>query len=862
MSLKRQDTIPPRMATKLLRLFLRDELLEEVVGDLKENFDYDLKAGTRFHAKLNYWKQVFLYLRPFAIRKFKRATNPTLMVRNYLSIAIRNIVKYKALSIINILGLALGIACCILLVLFIQYEFSYDTFNQYYSRIYRMTYTIGEGEDVVPNVKSPEPLARTLMAEFPEVLKAGRLFPNQDVVVRSGDLSFAEKNFYFADPEILDIFSFQILQGGKNILKEPNTIIIAEEISKKYFGDTNSVGKTLIIFDKAVEVTGVIASLPGNSHFHPNFLLSYSSMPSNNSDNWGWTDPRTYFLMREGHTVEGINKKMGEIAKKYDAAFFNFSAQPLSSIHLYSNMRGELEPNGSITYIYIMGTIAAFILGIACINFMNLSSAHASLRSKEVGVRKVAGAVRRQLVLQFLGESFIVTAMAFVLAIIITNLSIPLLNNLMHKSVTINLFSNMRLLLALVAIMLLVGLGSGLYPAFYLSAFKPILALKGPKSSTNTSLVLRKTLVILQFTISIILIIGTLTIINQLRFIQNKNLGFNKNELIIIPLRSKEAIEKYQVLKNTIRENPNVVEVSGAAEYPGTEHPMYAHWAEGSINSVQMYDGAVEFDYFKVMQIGLKEGRTFSETYSTDLTEAVVINEEAAKILGYTNNAIGKKIYNAPPDNKERSWRTIVGIVKNYHSRSLREPIEPLFMIPRENCPNIIARIQSKDMPLTLRQLEERFKEINPNLPFESFFIDQNFAQVYAAENRLTTIVKIFTGLAIFISCIGLLGLMSFTVDQKVKEIGVRKVLGASATQIMLMLFSDSACYVLIALLIATPLSYYLMSRWLESYAYRTSIGWTEFLIAGFTLFGVAFLTIAFGVIKAAFANPVKALRT
>lgn len=784
------------------------------------------------------------------------------MLRNYLTIAIRNIVKYKALSIINILGLGLGIACCILLVLFIQYEFSYDTFNQYYSRIYRMTYTIGEGEDVIPNVKSPEPLARTLMAEFPEVLKAGRLFPQQDVVVELGDRSFVEENFYVADREILDIFSFQILQGGKNLLKEPNTIIITEEVSKKYFGDTNSVGKTLIIFDKDVQITGVIASLPGNSHFHPNFLLSYGSIPSNDSNNWGWTDPRSYFLIREEHTVEGINKKMGEIAKKYNAGYFNFSAQPLSSVHLYSNVRGELEPNGSITYMYIMGTIAAFILAIACINFMNLSSAHASLRAKEVGMRKVVGAVRRQLVLQFLGESFILTAMAFVLAIIIAFLFIPSLNNLMHKAVTFNIVGNVRLLSALMTIMLLVGLGSGLYPAFYLSAFKPISVLKGSKGGNSASLLLRKTLVIFQFTISIMLIIGTLTIINQLRFIQNKNIGFNKNELVVIPLPSEEAIEKYQALENTIKENPNVVEVSGAAEYPGTEHPMYAHWAEGNVNNVQLYNGAVGFDYLKVMQISLKEGRTFSETYSTDLTEAVVINEEAAKLLGYTNNAIGKKIYNAPPDSKQRSSRTIVGVVKNYHSRSLREPIEPLFIIPRENCPNIIARIKSKDMPLTLRQLEEKFKEINPNLPFDSFFLDQNFAQVYAAENRLTTIVKIFTGLAIFISCIGLLGLMSFTVDQKVKEIGVRKVLGASATQIMLMLFSDSARYVLIALLVATPLSYYLMSRWLESYAYRTSIGWSEFFIAGFTLFGVAFLAIAFGVIKAAFANPVKALRT
>jgi putative ABC transport system permease protein len=784
------------------------------------------------------------------------------MLRNYLNIAIRNIFKYKALSTINILGLGLGIACCILLVLFIQYELSYDTFNQHYSRIYRMTYTIGAGEDVVPNVKSPEPLARALMAEFPEVEKAGRIFPNQDVVVRSGDRSFTEDNFFFADPEILDIFSFQILQGGKDLLKKPNTVIITEEISKKYFGDINVVGKSLNIFDQDVEITGVMASLPGNSHFHPNFLLSYSSLPSNTSDNWGWTDPRTYFRIAEGHSIDGINNKMGEIAKKYNAGYFNFRAQPLSAIHLYSNLRGELEPNGSITYIYIMGTIAAFILSIACINFMNLSSAHASLRAKEVGMRKVAGAVRHQLILQFLGESFVLTAMAFVLAICIAYLAMPLLNNLMHKSVTINLFDNAGLLLALVTIMLLVGLASGLYPAFYLSAFKPIFVLKGTKSSNRASLMLRKGLVIFQFSISIVLIIGTLTIINQLRFIQNKNLGFNKNELVVIPLPSKEAIEKYQVLKNTIRENPNVVEVSGAAEYPGKEHPMYAHWAEGSIDNVQLYDGAVEFDYLKVMQIPLKEGRAFSETNSADLKEAVIVNEEAAKILGYTNNAVGKKIYNSPPDSKERSWRTIIGVVKNYHSRSLREPIEPLFLIPRQNCPNIIARINSEDMRLTLGKLEEEFKEINPNLPFEAFFLDQNFAKVYADENRLTTIVKTFTALAIFISCIGLLGLMSFTVNQRVKEIGVRKVLGASVTNIMMMLFSDSARYVLIALLIATPLSYYLMSRWLESYAYRTAMSWSEFLIAGFILFGVAILTIAYGVIKAAIANPVKALRS
>jgi len=783
------------------------------------------------------------------------------MLRNYFKIALRNIIKYKALSIINILGLGLGIACCILLVLFIQYELSYDTFNSNYDRIYRMTYTIGEGEDVVPNVKSPEPLARTLIAEFPDVVKAGRLFPNQDVVVRLGDRSFKEENFFFADPEIFDIFSFQVIHGGKNLLTEPNTLVITEEVAQRYFGDTNAVGKTLIIFDNAVEITGVIASLPGNSHFHPSFLLSYSSTPSNNSDNWGWTDPRTYFVIKEGATIDAVNNGMAQIAKKYDAAYFNFKAQPLSFIHLHSNMRGELEPNGSIAYIYIMGSIAAFILGIACINFMNLTSAHASLRAKEVGMRKVAGAVRPQLVLQFLGESFILTAIAFVLAIIITFLAIPLVNDLMHKSVTMDIRGNIGMFLALMMIMLLVGLGSGLYPAFYLSALKPILVLKGTKTPNSAGLWIRKTLVVFQFTVSITLIIGTLTIINQLRFIQNKNLGFNKNELVVIPLLSKEGVENYQVLKNVISENPNVVEVSGAAQYPGKDHPLYAHWAEGNINNVQLFDGAVDLDYFKVMQMPLKQGRTFSKAYTTDLAEAVIINEEAAKVLGYTDSIVGKKIYNSPPDSKDRSWRTIIGVVKNYHSRSLREPIEPLYIIPRVNCPNVIARIKSEDIPETFRQLEKEFKGINPDLPFEPFFMDRNFARVYADENRLTTIVKIFTGLAIFISCIGLLGLMSFTLDQRVKEIGVRKVMGASVGSIMMLLFSDSARYVLIALLVATPLSYYLMSRWLESYAYRISLGVTEFVVAGLILLLVAFLTIAYGVVKAALANPVKSLR-
>lgn len=766
------------------------------------------------------------------------------------------------MSATNIMGLGLGMACCILLVLFIQYELSYDTFHQHYPRIYRMTYTFGTGEDVVPNVKSPDPLARTLMAELPEVEKAGRIFPQPDLVVRLEERSFIEDDFYAADPEILDIFSFNILQGGKNILKEPNTVIITEKISQKYFGSNNPVGKTLIILDKAVRITGVMASLPGNSHFHPNFLLSYSSLPSNTSDNWGWTDPRTYFLLREGRSADGINKKMLEVTKKHKAEFLNFSIQPLSAIHLHSNMRGELEPNGSITYVYVMGAIAAFILAIACINFMNLSSAHASLRAKEVGVRKVMGALRQQLVVQFLGESFILTTVAFVLAIILALLTLPLLNDLTQRSITLNVLKEAKLIFALIAIVVLVGVGSGLYPALYLSGFKPILVLKGGKSTNSAGGLLRKSLVIFQFTISIILIIGTLTILKQLRFIQNKSLGFNQNALVVIPLPSKEATEMYPVLKNAIRENPNVVEAAGAAEYPGKEHPMYTHWAEGNNEGVQLYDGAVGFGYFEVMQISLKEGRGFSEEHSTDLAEAVVINEEAAKLLGYTGKAVGKKIYNVGPDSPERPWRTIIGVVKNYHSRSLREPIEPLFLIPIEKSPTIIARVKTKDMALTLGQLEGKFKGVSTNLPFESSFLDQNFAQVYETENRLATIVKIFTGLAIFISCIGLLGMMSFTLDQRVKEIGIRKVYGASTTHITLMLFKDSARYVLIALLVAMPLSYYFMSQWLESYAYRTSIGWSVFFIAGFLLLSIAFLTIAFEVIKAALANPIKALRS
>ncbi len=510
-----------------------------------------------------------------------------------------------------------------------------------------------------------------------------------------------------------------------------------------------------------------------------------------------------------------------------------------------------------------MGAIAAFILGIACINFVNLSTARATLRGKEVGMRKTMGAVRSQLVTQFLGESFLLTFLAFVLALVVVSLTLPSLNGLMGKAIELNLAQHLNILLIFTAIFLAVGLVSGLYPAFYLSRFRPILVLKGKNHPQGSLVQMRRGLVVFQFAVAIVLIIGTLTVLSQLHYLQSKHLGFNQEQVVVVPLRTPEAVRKYEALRNALGQQPQVTSVSGASEYPGREHPIYTHWAEGAPQEqmVLLNNGAVGFGYFQTMQMELKAGRYFSEAFPTDERQAVVINEEAAKLLGYGNEAIGKKIYHDGPNNPKREWRTVIGIVKNFHSHSPHVPIEPLFIIPRKEVTNLMVRVQTGKVAQAMAAMEDAFRKINPDLPFEASFLDQEFARAYRAEERLSTLVKTFTFLAILISCLGLLGLISFTVDQKMKEIGVRKVLGAQTAHIVYLLSKESLLYVGLAWLVASPAAYFLMDKWLQGYPYRVALQPGTYILAGVAALTVALLTISYQTLKAARANPVRWLR-
>lgn len=785
------------------------------------------------------------------------------MVKNFSKIAFRNMLKHPGITFINVSGLALGMACCMLLSLFIKYELEYDTFNTNYSRIYRMAYQIENENGNSLNIKSPEPLARAMMAEFPQVEKAGRLFPHNDISVRNEDIVFIENNIFAADPEIMNIFSFNLVAGNPgSVLSDPFSVVVTEEIAYKYFKDANAVGKTLIMFDKPVRITGVMKRFPSNSHFHPEFLISYNSFPQSTSDSWQWTDPRTYFLLKEGSSVDAITRKLAAFTQKHNATDFKFVVQPLSDVHLRSNYRGELEANGSESYTYIMGIIAVFILTIACINFVNLSSARGNLRAKEVGVRKAMGAQKNQLVLQFIGESFLLTAISVLLALAITLLAIPLLNQVTDRSIELTHLYSPALVLVFIAIFVLVGVCSSIYPAFYLSGFDPIAVLKGLRNPTGGSALLRKTLVVFQFTVSILLVIGTLVVLKQLRYVENINLGFNQNQLVVIPIRGSQAFASSELIKNRLAQQPGVLNIAGASEYPGREYPVFYHWPEGQSGPMRLYDGAVGTGYFETMQMKLVAGRFFSEAYPSDSTTAVILNEEAVKIMGFNDNPLGKKVYDSPPQNEKRNSRTIVGVVKNFHSRSAREPIEPLFIIPQRRYFNVIARLETKNINATLAGMEQAFKQVAPAAPFEVKFLDETFAQIYQAEKNLALAVRIFAGLAIFISALGLLGLFSYTVERKAKEISIRKILGAQVSSIMYMLLRDSVKYVLIASLIATPLGFYTMNRWLDSYTYRTSLDLSIFLLASLLALSVAIFTTAYHVIKAALTNPIRSIQS
>jgi putative ABC transport system permease protein len=811
------------------------------------------------------------------------------MIINYFKIAFRNLERNKAFSFINIFGLAVGLATCTLIMLYIFSEVGYDNHNKDANRIFRIGTKAGQLGNVKekPWAATSAPLAWGLKADMPEVEQSTRLlkFPTLDKMLlkyqHGGDSKqFYETNGYYIDSTFFQIFTYDFKYGNAlTALNEPNSVVISEEVAEKMFGNENPVGKPISIGlpfgNFNYSVTGVFKDASLKSHIPAHFFLSMR-----NGDIGNWVDGQTnwatnnifytYVKLKEGTDPKAFEKKLqafidnrGGTDMKALGITKQLFIQPLQDIYLHSDLGSEIAPNGNITNLYILGSIAMFVLLIACINFMNLSTARSGKRAKEVGIRKVIGAEKRSLIYQFLGESMTMSFLALLLALILAYALLPFFNNLTQKN--LQLFDKPELWVWIAGLTLCTGILSGFYPAFYLSSFKPITVLKGKLLNNFSSVTIRKSLVVFQFTISICLILGAVVILKQLNFLDNKQLGFNKKQQIILPLKDKNARTNYDAFKNELLKNPSIKNVTSGSTYPGipnVEDMLF--YAEGkTVNDViDVHLATVGNDYFKTLGFTMLAGRGFSKEFTAD-SNSIVLNEAALKEFGYSvTNAVGKKIYY---DFKgTHAIMQIVGVVMNFNFESLYNTIKPFgFTTSMGNKYSyIIANVTTKNYAALLKEIQHSWNKVNPDIPFEYSFLDNDFQKNYEKDQRVSIIVSYFTFIAILIACLGLFGLSAFSAEQRTREIGIRKVLGASVSNVASLLSKDFIKLVLIALVIASPLSWFGMNKWLQGFAYRITISWWMFAIAGAVAILIALFTVSLQAIKAAMANPVTSLRS
>ncbi len=810
------------------------------------------------------------------------------MLRNYIKIAWRTLGKQRGLTFINVFGLAVGLACCLLITLYVLDELSYDRYNTKASRIYRVHADVKFGGNDMRFAVSPDPVGPTLKQDYPQVEQFVRLHQRGNrLVKRAGSTNnLREDNITFADSTLFDVFTLPLVAGdAKRALSESNSLVISESAAKRHFGSQNPLGQTLVFNNRdAYKVTGVMRDMPANAHFQSNFFLSML----NDDYTWGqWlsNNHHTYIVLREGVDYKQFERNFEAVIEKYVgpqaqnmigtsmAEFrkagnsYGFWLIPLTDIHLHSKQQNELAANGDIQYVYIFSAVALFILLIACINFMNLATARSSKRAKEVGVRKVLGSERGQLIGQFMAESVLMTVLAMVVALVLVAVCLPSFNAISAKNLSaLRLFSP-TLLAVLVALPIIVGVLAGSYPAFFLSSFRPISVLKGgagsPADGAGNSSGLRSGLVVFQFMMSMVLIVGTIIVYRQITYIQTKNVGFNRDQILTV--NDMFTIGKQaEVFKQEVLRMPGVVSgsISGYLPTPSnrSDNSFFPEGAPDQKTAVQMQQWGVDHDYVQTLGMQMVQGRDFSRQFGTDST-GILLNESAAKLFG--GNVIGKRIMRFDdPQNKTTKAYTVIGVVKNFHFESLRRNIGALSMTLDANSGAASFRLSSENLPALIKQIEAKWKQVAPGQPFSYGFMAEDFDAIYRAEQRIGTIAITFAGLAILIACLGLFGLAAFTAEQRTKEIGVRKVLGASVGSIVTLLSKDFLKLVLIAILIASPIAWYAMYRWLQDFAYKIDIEWWVFALAGLLAVGIALLTVSFQSVKAALMNPVKSLRS
>jgi len=801
------------------------------------------------------------------------------MFQNYLTIALRNLLGHKGYSAINVLGLAIGMTSCVLILLYVQDELSFDQYHAKKDRIYRIAESATITGRSIEAAVTPPSWAPVLARDYPDIEQFTRIKPpNSRWLIRYGDNRFYERYFVFADSSVFDVFTLPLVQGNASTaLAEPHTVVVSESMADKYFGDENPIGK-VITGDGLYEftVTGIMRDMPVASHFHFDFLASFASLAPNNlyySDpdniqNSGFNhDLYTYLLLREGTTREEMESRFRPFLDKYLGELLKSAGieadpylQPLTDIYLYSNLEAEIRANSDIRYVYIFASLAVFILVIACVNFMNLSTARSARRAQEVGIRKVLGAQRLQLIRQFIGESVLLSLLALIIALVLVHLLLPQFNLLSGKALEMDYRSNW-LVPALAVIVLFVGLAAGGYPAFLLSSFRPVAVLTGALKTGASHSVLRKVLITFQFSISILMMAGTAVVFSQLEFMKNKRLGFESEHLAVVRMPDEEAVNGYPAYKTAVLQYPEIQQVSTSSSVPGTQVSLNLLTPEGvpPDQSPVFHTIWADFDFVETMEIELAAGRTFDTAFATD-SSACLINETAVRALGW-EDPIDKTFRFAGSSETAPSHR-VIGVMKDFHQNSLRQPIEPLMILFNAPGPFMVIRIRGEDLQRGLEILQDQWRLTYPNHPaMEISFLGANLAQLYTAEQRLGNVFIAGAALSMLIACLGLLGLSSYMAEQRTREIGIRKVLGATISNVMVLLSADFTKLVLLAFVIGAPVGYYVMQAWLEDFPYRIEPGLGLFFLAGLAALLVAWLTVGYQAFKAATANPADAVK-
>ena len=801
------------------------------------------------------------------------------MLKNYLKIAFRNIVKNRTFSLINISGLSLGLACCILISLYVINELSYDKYNNKVDKIFRVKYSLKLNGITYNEASIPFPAAGVLKSDYPEVENAVRLYKNTEpTLIRYNDNKYLEEKFFFADKSIFNIFDFKFIDGNpESAFNDPASVVITKSTAEKYFGNENPLNKILKYENNSVlKVTGIIEDVSSTSHFSFDFIapldFQLNAWESTNSLNgrekqWFWTGSWTYLLLKSATSYKELNTKFPTFVKKYFPdrikGGITLGLQPLKDIHLYSNLENEIKPNSSVIYIYIFSVIAFFVLLIACMNFINLTTAKSLKRIKEVGIRKTLGATKTSLLYQMFIETAISVLISLLFAFGLVELFLPQFNNITGVKSGLFLIGFSDWTFFVLTILFIVTLLSGIYPAFFISKFNPASSIKGAYQVKPSKNYLRKAVVVAQFSISIALMIGVLIIVQQLKYIQNKKLGFDKKDIVCIKAHS-EVTSKFETFKEDLLQNPSIKSVSTTSNIPGEGFYTYRFVPEGKTieKPVVLPLLNVDYDFLKTLSIKVILGRNFSKEYPSDGSTAFLVNQEALKELGWEKDPLGKRIslFAAGTNEIEKSGK-VIGVIDDVIYESLHQAVKPIVLTLGGYTESYLVKYSNGNENGVINYLQQRWNDFASDWPIEYSFLESNLTKNYKSENNLQTIVNYFTLFAFFITCFGLFGLASFTAEQRTKEIGIRKVLGATISNIVLMLSSEFLILVAVANIVAWPIAYYIMSKWLEYFAYKTNLSIGVFLIAGFLVLIIALLTVSFQAIKAATANPVRSLR-